>query len=173
MEIVFRRKEDGPVQEQKTSLTEEERRAAKAETDLRMMIFFNYCKLFVIALVFIENHVWNWTTFDELGGVIGFIARPYVLIPIYLAAVVLTLLWRRSPVAVIVHLIFCIPLGLPFYVVCFASFMWLMFIFLFPLLFLLWCMTLRTIAMVWNHDWRKKKPAAEEPTPLQEADVQS
>ena len=140
------------MQEKEDSLTKEEHKAANAETNLRMMIFFNYCKLFMIALIFIANRVWSGHAFDEFGGVVGFFGRLYVLIPIYVADVVLTLLWRKSRVAVIVHLVLCVLLGLPFYVK-------LLFFIIIPAIFLLWCMTLSTIAMVWNHDWRKKKPA--------------
>ena len=84
------------MQEKEDSLTKEEHKAANAETNLRMMIFFNYCKLFMIALIFIANRVWSGHAFDEFGGVVGFFGRLYVLIPIYVADVVLTLLWRKS-----------------------------------------------------------------------------
>ena len=148
------------MREKEDSLTKEERKAANAETNLRMMIFFNYCKLFVIALIFIANRVWSGHAFDEFSGVVGFFGRLYVLIPIYVADVVLTLLWRKSRVAVIAHLVVCVLLGLPFYATCLAFYVKLLFFIIIPAIFLLWCMTLSTIAKVWNHDWKKKKPAA-------------
>lgn len=148
------------MQVRENPATEEERKAANAETNLRMMIFFNYCKLFVIALIFIANRVWSGHAFDEFGGLVGFFGRLYVLIPIYVADVVLTLLWRKSHVAVIAHLVVCVLLGLPFYATCLAFYVKLLFFIIIPAIFLIWCMTLSTIAMVWNHDWRKKKPAS-------------
>ena len=161
MEVVFRRKETHPMREKEDSLTKEERKAANAETNLRMMIFFNYCKLFVIALVLIQTRIWEMPyIFTNGRGVLGIIFCPYVVILMYVAAFVLTLLWRRSRIAVIVHLATCILFGLLFYAACFAALVKLLSFVIIPGIFLLWCMTLCTIAKVWNHDWRKKKPAA-------------
>lgn len=161
MKAVFRRRESLTDAREGRQPYQRRTQSANAETNLRMMIFFNYCKLFVIAVVLIQTRIWEMPyIFTNGRGVLGIIFRPYVVIFMYVAALVLTLLWRRSRIAVIVHLATCILFGLLFYAACFAALVKLLFFVIIPGIFLLWCMTLCTIAKVWNHDWRKKKPAA-------------